>query len=61
MPHRAKAAGSPPRPTLHVRPEAGLAGRARGRSREPEAAYHLPLDKVRGPLPLGAVGLGSLP
>lgn len=56
---QSKAAGSPWRPTLHVRPGTQLAGRAGG-PRESGTAYHLPLDKVRGPLPLGAAGLGAL-
>ncbi|MEJ1287360.1 hypothetical protein NN561_018378 [Cricetulus griseus] len=55
---QSKAAGSLPRPTLHVRPWARLAGRA-GSPRESGTAYHLPL-KLGGPLPLGAVGLSAL-
>lgn len=47
---QSKAAGSPRRPTLHVRPGTQLAGRAGG-PRESGTAYHLPLDKVRGAPP----------
>ncbi|KAM7332938.1 hypothetical protein ACRRTK_006258 [Alexandromys fortis] len=45
---QSKAAGSPPLPTLHVHPGTRRAGRAGG-PLESGTAYHLPLDKVKGP------------